>query len=228
MMQTVFNELRELNTLSLLLRFLMACVSGGIVGWGRGKAQHAAGLRTHALVCVGSTAVMILNQYLFQTYQTGDVARLGAQVISGIGFLGAGSILVRGDKQIHGLTTAAGLWASACLGLVIGAGYYEEAIIMLLVICFVMFALNIVDGRYLKNKYFTVYVELDSNVPLSEIIKKLRNQNARVTGVQEIPSKNPSILSVELFLDLNQKTSTVESAVDAIANVSGVHYAGRV
>ncbi|WP_423190535.1 MgtC/SapB family protein [Alkalibacterium sp. f15] len=91
--------------------------------------HHAAGFRTYILVCLGSTMVMMTNQFISDMYNTGDPARMGAQVISGIGFLGAGTILVTSNNHVKGLTTAAGLWSAACIGLAIGIGFYQGAII---------------------------------------------------------------------------------------------------
>ncbi len=107
-------------------KLLLAAFLGGLIGYQRENSHRPAGLRTHILVCVGSALVMITSEYIFQVYQgtaTLDPARLGAQVISGIGFLGAGTIL-RDGSTIKGLTTAAGLWAVACVGIAIGIGFY--------------------------------------------------------------------------------------------------------
>ena len=102
----------------MLVRFAIALLGGGIIGMSRGKRQHAAGLRTHLLVCIGAASVMMTSLYQAQNLGVpGDAFRMPAQVVSGVGFLGAGSILVTGKRHVTGLTTAAGLWASACMGL---------------------------------------------------------------------------------------------------------------
>ena len=121
-------QLRELTYSSMLIRLLMAVVIGGILGLERGRKNRPAGLRTYMLVCLASAIVMMTNQYVTQCMGTGDPVRMGAQVISGIGFLGAGSIVVTQRNQIRGITTAAGLWASAAVGLAVGIGFYEVAI----------------------------------------------------------------------------------------------------
>ena len=122
-------EPRELTLLSVILRVLVAAILSGIIGLERGMKNRPAGLRTYMLVCVGSCLIMLTNQYLFQVSGAGDPMRLGAQVVSGIGFLGAGTIIVTKHNQIKGLTTAAGLWASAGVGLALGVGFYEAAIV---------------------------------------------------------------------------------------------------
>ena len=127
----VIEHLHEVNLVSMLVRFAIALLGGGIIGMSRGKRQHAAGLRTHLLVCIGAASVMMTSLYQAQNLGVpGDAFRMPAQVVSGVGFLGAGSILVTGKRHVTGLTTAAGLWASACMGLAAGAGFYEGALMM--------------------------------------------------------------------------------------------------
>lgn len=110
-------ELREITYLSIALRIVIAVLCGGALGLERGMKNRPAGMRTYMLVCVGSCLIMLTNQYLFQVTQAGDPMRLGAQVVSGIGFLGAGTIVVTRHNRIKGLTTAAGLWSAAGVGL---------------------------------------------------------------------------------------------------------------
>lgn len=112
----------------LLLRIVLAALLGGIVGFERSLTGHSAGLRTHILLCIGSATVMTLSELLVKKYGCPqEILRMGAQVISGVGFLGAGSIILDGRK-VQGMTTAAGVWATACLGLVVGSGEYILAI----------------------------------------------------------------------------------------------------
>ena len=114
---------RELNLYSLIIRIVLSLFIGGILGFDRGRKNRPAGFRTYMLVCLGSTLVMITNQYVFQVFKSGDPVRLGAQVVSGVGFLGAGTIILTGHNQVKGITTAAGIWTAACCGLTIGIGY---------------------------------------------------------------------------------------------------------
>ena len=133
--------LRELHFASVVVRLALAMLLGGCIGLERGRKRRPAGFRTYMLVCLGAALTVLLSLYEF-TMVTGpwsdicaeigiktDVSRFGAQVINGIGFLGAGTILVTGRQQVKGLTTAAGLWASACTGLAVGAGFYECVLI---------------------------------------------------------------------------------------------------
>ena len=122
------HTIREITYGTIFFRLFLSIVIGGVLGLERGRKSRPAGLRTYILVCLGSTVVMMTNQYVSQCMNTGDPVRMGAQVLSGIGFIGAGSIMKTGRNQVRGITTAAGLWAAACIGLAIGIGFYEVAI----------------------------------------------------------------------------------------------------
>ena len=131
---------------------------GGIIGWERELSNQSAGFRTHILVCVGSALIMLLSMYGFADYAYEanvrmDPARLAAQVISGIGFLGAGTIL-RNGLSISGLTTAASLWVVAAIGLSVGAGFYLPSIIATSIVFTNLFILNRVEKRVFKSKRF--------------------------------------------------------------------------
>ena len=178
-------EIRELNLISILLRVFLAIVAGGIIGLERGMKNRAAGFRTYILVCLGACVVMMTNQYVHQVFGTGDPVRMGAQVISGIGFLGAGTIIVTSRNQIKGLTTAAGLWACACVGLAAGVGFYEVALIG--VICMIMvltFMHKWEDYMRRNTKVLTVYVELNAGVRLSSFLKEARTNGLNLSNVQ--------------------------------------------
>ena len=130
--------LREVTYLAVVLRIFAAVIIGGILGLERGMKNRPAGLRTYMLVCVGACVIMLTNQYIYQVFGSGDPVRMGAQVVSGIGFLGAGTIIVTRRNQIKGLTTAAGLWSAAGVGLALGVGFYEAAIVGTFAVFFVM------------------------------------------------------------------------------------------
>ena len=152
--------LRELNIWSVMLRLTLAMIFGGLIGLERGKKGRAAGFRTYMVVCLGACLIMLTNQYVFQAFGAGDPVRMGAQVISGIGFLGAGTIIVTRRNQIRGLTTAAGLWTAAGVGLALGIGFYEGAIAGAVAVLVVMTLMQIMDNRMRnKTKSFEIYVE---------------------------------------------------------------------
>lgn len=222
--QTVFLALRALTPLSLVLRMLLAVLCGGIIGAGRGKSRHAAGLRTHILVCMGAACVMIVNLYLSQTLGLdADAARMGAQVVSGIGFLGAGTIIVTGRYQIRGLTTAAGLWASACMGLAVGAGYFEAALIMLVLMVIVLVGLSRLDDAYVRRpSVVTLFLEYDSTVRFSAILEQLRARGYHVSSMTHIPDNVPEVVQMELELELRGGRDALEQVLEAVRAIPGV------
>lgn len=140
-----FPILNEPHIVALLVRTVLAIACAGFIGYDRHTKGAPAGFRTHILVCVGAMIAMSTGQYAAMLYNA-DVTRIGAQVVSGIGFLGAGSIIVD-KRRISGLTTAAGLWASACIGLAIGIGFYEGAIIGTIAVYFTEKALRGISKR---------------------------------------------------------------------------------
>ena len=146
-MINIMSILKEVNIVSMTVKVLLAMILGGSLGLERGIKNRPAGFRTYMLVCLGATLVMSTNQYVYQTFGVSDPTRLGAQVVSGIGFLGAGTIMVTKRNQIKGLTTAAGLWAVACLGLAIGIGFYSGALIGGLAIFFANTVLHTLDDK---------------------------------------------------------------------------------
>lgn len=170
--------LRPLTYGAIAIRITMAIVLGGIIGMERGMKNRPAGLRTYMLVCMGACIVMVTNQYIYQVYQSGDPVRLGAQVISGIGFLGAGTIIVTPRNQIKGLTTAAGLWASACVGLALGIGLYEVAILGSFSIFMIFTLLHELDFRIRQNtRQLEAYVELKDGATIRDFLDFVRSHD---------------------------------------------------
>ena len=158
MMQEI-SVLRELNMVSVTIRLLLALAAGTLIGIDRGMKRRGAGIKTHVLVCLGATLVMMTGQYTFNYFGQGhDVSRLGAQVISGVGFLGVGTIIVTGRNQVRGLTTAAGLWACACIGLALGIGFYEGAFVMLLLVLLTFVDLHGLTGMFIPTPAFWSFI----------------------------------------------------------------------
>ena len=178
-------ELRELTYVAVGLRIMAALIMGGVLGLERGMKNRPAGLRTYMLVCVGSCLIMMTNQFIFQATGTGDPTRMSAQVISGIGFLGAGTIVVTQHNQIKGLTTAAGLWACAAAGLALGIGFYEAAVVGGVSIFVILTLLQRWDDRmHSKGRVFDIYFELSEGYPLGELIRAVRAMELEVFDIR--------------------------------------------
>ena len=128
-MDKIIAMLTEFNSLSITARLLLAFVMGGAIGMERGRHGRAAGMRTHVLVCIGACMTALVGIHILTINPTENVTRIAAQVISGIGFLGAGMIMIRNQSVITGLTTAAGVWCTATIGIAVGYGFYLAAIV---------------------------------------------------------------------------------------------------
>lgn len=163
----VLEELSKFSVWSVLFRIVLATILGGLIGLERENVGRAAGLRTYILVCLGATVTVLVELYtVYDLGLTSDPMRLSAQVISGIGFLGAGTILTRNDSQVIGLTTAAGLWTTACIGLAVGIGFYWLAGIS--------FGVEFLSMSLLKHlvhhkEIQTYYVEVDERSALNQV-----------------------------------------------------------
>lgn len=189
----IINLLSEPGPVSAAVRLIMALVCGGIIGLERGRRRRPAGFRTHMLVCVGAALTMLIGQYLAVQLasdpalagRTTDVSRLGAQVINGIGFLGAGTIIVTGHQEVKGLTTAAGLWASACMGLAIGAGFYLGAILGGAMILMSITAMRYVERFMMsRNRNINVYVEFDDINDIGIVIDMIKSEGIRIFDIE--------------------------------------------
>lgn len=177
--------LKELNTVSVTVRLLLSLICGGILGVERGRKKRPAGFRTYMLVCMGAALVMITNQYITEVYGGTDPARMGAQVISGIGFLGAGTIIVTGRNRVKGLTTAAGLWAAACVGLSLGIGFYTGAVVGCVLIFVVMALLQGLDDWVMSStKVINLYVEFDQMTDVGVFLRFAKEQGFRISDLE--------------------------------------------
>ncbi len=235
-MSHMLQYLREFHFASVVLRLLLAMIIGGCIGLERGRKRRPAGFRTYMLVCLGATLTVLLSQYEFTMVQgpwrelaqqigiKTDVSRFGAQVINGIGFLGAGTILVTGHQQVTGLTTAAGLWASACTGLAVGAGFYECVLVAFPLIFLSIRVFPIVDVMIQEfSRDINLYIEFSSMNQVGNIINHLKAQDVQIYEVdiergREKQSRNPSAF---FSVRMNQK-QTHSQLLSNLAGLDGI------
>ena len=193
----MLDYLRQFNLASVLLRLTLAVMCGGLIGVNREHKRRPAGFRTYMMVCMGAALSMILGQYedaILHTLiadafgavgQPSDVTRFGAQVINGIGFLGTGTILVTEQREVKGLTTAAGLWATACMGLAIGAGFYEGVALSFVCIFLSIKVLPYVEFFLLsRSRNMNLYVELTSLERLRDFITLMKAIGIQIFDVE--------------------------------------------
>lgn len=218
--------IREVTYLAVILRILTAVIVGGLLGLERGLKNRPAGLRTYMLVCTGACMIMLTNQYIFQVFGTGDPVRMGAQVVSGIGFLGGGTIIVTRHSRIKGLTTAAGLWSAAGVGLALGIGFYEAAITGGFAIFVIMTLLQSMDNKMHRNtKRMDVYIELDGSVPLGSFLREVRRTGMDASNLQRetAPDKENGSRAYTVTLTA-QKRCHHEEMIEKISKISGVTF----
>ena len=226
--------LRELTVLSVCLRLALAMLFGGIIGLERGRKGRPAGFRTYMIVCLGAALTMLLGQYdslmlatqwrVSGSHLSADIARFSAQVINGIGFLGAGTIIITGRQAVKGLTTAAGLWASACVGLAIGAGFYECVILgfvlILLCVCLLPAAESFLTA---KARNINLYVEFQSLEDVGPIINRIKSCGVQIYEVDidhgnTERTRNPSAI-FSLRLHERQSHSQILAAISELETV---------
>lgn len=204
-MENFIELISEYNTVSVVFRLAAAVICGGIIGFDRGRKRRPAGFRTHMIVCLGAALTMLISQHMFMRGYTTDLSRLGAQVVSGIGFLGAGTIIVTGRQQIKGLTTAAGLWASACMGLAIGAGFYFGALVGFALILLTMTLLSFFESKLIASaRNMNIYVEYSSSSDIGGIIDGIKKLDIKIFDIEIRRSKSAdgtypnSVISLKL------------------------------
>ena len=195
-MEHYLTYLRELNMASMMLRIFLAMLMGGLIGLDRERKNRPAGFRTYMLVAIAAASTQILSQYLDLMLDTQwadafaivgrrtDVVRLGARIVSGVGFIGTGTILLTERQEVKGLTTASCLWASACMGLAIGAGFYECLIVGTILIVLVMRIFPLIDDNILAtSRNMNFYVEMDSIEYLGTVVNCVKSRNVRIYDV---------------------------------------------
>ncbi|MBR5094793.1 MAG: MgtC/SapB family protein [Oscillospiraceae bacterium] len=186
-MFSFFDPIREMTFLAVFVRMIAAVVCGGLIGLEREFKRRAAGFRTHILIALGAAISMLTNLYLYQVMHLyTDVARLSAQVITGIGFIGAGTIIVTKHRRVKGLTTAAGLWAAAIIGLACGAGYLECALFSTAMVLLAELVLVKIEYRFMtKQEEARLYVEYKKAECIEKILEVTKRKDT-ILGDLEI------------------------------------------
>lgn len=223
-MLSFLDSLRDVTTVSVLLRLFLAVLCGGIIGIEREHKRRPAGFRTHILICLGASMTTLTSQYLFYNLNLyTDIGRLGAQVVAGIGFIGAGAIIVTKRRQVKGLTTAAGLWTCAIIGLAIGAGYYEAAVISTLVILIAeIFFVKFEYWILVNSRNLNIYVEYEDNENLDNVIRLIKGYRIVIIDLEITKSGNNSCAIFQLQLPKKITHDKIMTAISASEGVVSV------
>ena len=189
--EAVLEYLRDYNIISVAVRLTLSVILGGLIGMERGRRGRAAGLRTHILVCLGAAMASLLGVFATKELElSSDASRIAAQVISGIGFLGAGTIVIKGRFRVSGLTTAAGLWATAAIGLALGYAFFEGALIAAFLTVVTITILSHFEARiYRKTARASIYIEL-SNVTAVNATSTMLTTEYHAIDLQVTPPRS--------------------------------------
>lgn len=212
--------LRDFNIVSITLRLLLAILAGGVIGIERGKHGSAAGLRTHVLVCIGAAMTALTGLFVSNSLDaSGDITRLAAQVVSGIGFLGAGMIIVKNGNIVRGLTTAAGMWATAAIGIAIGYGFYVGGIIATVACFFTAAVLTRVERKRKENTH--IYIEIDLSKKINDVLDRVKNELDPEALVETVAPKSNVSNAVGVYVTISS-LRTVEEIKNHIDGIEGI------
>lgn len=213
----------DMNAVAVFVRLVVTCVLSGIIGFERGFRGRAAGLRTHMLVGIGACLTVMTGVFAQDRLGVGDPFRIAAQVMSGIGFLGAGTILVRGKTLVTGLTTAAGLWTTAAIGIAVGVGFYEAAVISTVIVLFTFAFLTTFEraGRYGKFN-IKIYIECTDMKMLNDLMRRL-GEGKRLCEIEITHARSGIVnhIGIEATMILN-KQDNKEKELDRIRDMEYV------
>lgn len=210
-------NLEALGIASLLIRSTLAVMIGIVIGLERSRHGRAAGMRTHVLVCLGSALTAMTGVFLVNTYHVGDMMRLAAQVISGVGFLGAGMIMLKNDNMITGLTTAAGVWGTATAGIAVGFGFYSGAIVTTVLFLLTLTVLSKLEKK--KKNTEVIYLEIAPLERLNSIMDEIRQMHPKEPVFRVINSKTGDVTHIGLEVVTDRRNGLHP---DAFQHIEGV------
>ncbi|MDI9490831.1 MAG: MgtC/SapB family protein [Clostridiaceae bacterium] len=214
----------EINIYTIALRLALSAFLSGLLGLDRGRKNRPAGFRTYMLVSIGATMIMMTNQFVHEQFGTSDPVRMGAQVVSGIGFLGAGTILSVGRGEVKGMTTAAGLWAAGCIGLSVGIGFYGGAILGGVLVYMILHSAKNIDSRIKSDTgIIRLYIEFDREQRFSTFIETAREYGFDIYDLDIEKSKNrENAITIIMLTAKSRIKRSDEQIIDILSEINGV------
>lgn len=214
----------DIGWLSVTVRLVLAVICGGIIGIERERKRRPAGFRTHILICLGAAMATLTSQYIvLELGLYTDMARLGAQVIAGIGFIGAGTIIITKRRQVKGLTTAAGLWVSAIVGLCCGAAYFEGAVVTTFVVILAELVFAQLEYYIMSNaRAFNIFVEYSESGKLGNIVDTIKKKGAYIIDLEITKNSSEGRNPCATFSIQTPRKVSHQMIMEAIANLDGV------
>ena len=221
-LKNIAEYLQEINYASIILRIMLAVLFGGLIGIERGRHGSQAGMRTHILVCLGGMLTSLVGVYCNQALGfNGDPLRIAAQVVSGIGFLGAGMIIVKSDKMITGLTTAAIMWTTAIIGISIGVGFYSGAFFAMLACLFTAAFLTRIERK--RKKTARIYVEVSNLLKLGVITDEMKKLLPDDCHVEIVNAKSGTPGNLGIYI-ITSSLKDVEQFKEDVNSLDGIHF----
>lgn len=217
--------LHDFNFITIVLRLVLAIIAGGVIGNERGRHGSAAGLRTHILVCIGSAMTALTGYYASYVLGFGgDILRLAAQVVSGIGFLGAGMIIVKNSNVVTGLTTAAGMWTTAAIGIALGYGFYSGALVATIFCVFTTAFLTRLERK--RKKAVHIYMEVAVSAEIGDIADMIRDDIDSDALIETVPPKSNVPESIGFYVTItNNNNLKVKEIRKQLSEIDGVIFA---
>lgn len=227
----LLNELQSMSEVAVVIRLTVATLFGSLIGWERLVRHHSAGIKTFALVSLGSAVATVLNLYLaMMPGVDADVSRIPAGVVSGIGFLGAGTILVTGRQQIKGLSTAASLWVASCMGMAIGAGYMIVGCSCFLLVLLANIVLYRLSSRVEENsRHMSVYIEVSKSRGVSKLLKAISEAGFEISSMIKSREKTIQSTDIALIIDIDfDRRRSHQEVINMISDLDYVSYVEEV
>ena len=214
----------HLDVLSVTVRLVLAMLCGGCIGLERERKRRPAGFRTHILICLGAAMTTLTSQFLvLELHLYTDMARLGAQVIAGIGFIGAGTIIITKHRQVKGLTTAAGLWAAAIVGLCCGAGFFEGAILATMIILLAELVFSKLEYLIVSHaRVLNLYVEYAENGKLGAIVDLIKDTGAFIVDMEITKSAGEERHPCAVFSIKMPRKHSGQNLIEHLSKLDGV------
>ena len=225
-MLEIFDSLRELSLFTVALRMALAVVCGGIIGAEREFKRRPAGFRTHIMICLGASMTTLTSQYMaLELGYFTDLARLGAQVIAGMGFIGAGTIIVTNNKRVKGLTTAAGMWTAAIIGLACGAGFVELAAAATIAVLIAEILLIKLEHRFARQiRDVNLYIEYSKATCIESIIRLLKEHKVKMNSLEisRVPGNSEEHYYCAIINLMVNREKLDTELIDKITGLEGV------
>ena len=219
-MEKFLSLINDFGIVSVVVRLILSAILGGLIGSERGRHGRAAGMITHILICLGAAMTAMTGLFIAHIGGTGDISRISAQVISGIGFLGVGTIMIRNNSVVTGLTTAAGMWATAAIGIAVGYGFYVGSLLATVICIFTATVLSNLEKSRKNVSHF--YAEVSDTKFTGDVVDKIKALDGCVNVELSTPKSNAS-KHIALLIDFKVDSNVCVSK-KSLSEIEGIDF----